>query len=140
MVKTSIRVTVIALGVAALAGLAHAQQSAAPKPATPTVTRTVLLQRDLPMAGYTEAMVAVELPVGVREGRHMHSGTLIAYVREGAVTLDYEGKPTMTYKAGDTFTVDAGKVHEGMNKGTVTTKLIATFVYEKDKPMTTQVP
>jgi quercetin dioxygenase-like cupin family protein len=85
-------------------------------------------------------MVSVELPPGAREGRHMHSGTLVAFVREGALTLDYEGKPTMTYNVGDTFTVDPGKLHEGMNKGNVTTRLVATFVYEKSKPMTTQVP
>ena len=46
----------------------------------------------------------------------------------------------MTYTVGQTFPVDAGKVHEGMNKGNVTTRLVATFVYEKAKPMTTQVP
>ena len=69
----------------------------------------------------------------------MHSGTLVAYVKEGALTLDHEGKPTVTYKAGETFTVEPGNVHEGMNKGAVPTQLIATFVYPKDKPMTTQV-
>ena len=136
MLKTSIKVTVFALVVAA--GSAAAQQPAAP--AAPTVTRTPLLTKDLPMpGGYVATLVSVELPVGAREGRHMHSGTLVAYVKEGALTLDYEGKPTVTYKTGETFSVDPGKVHEGMNKGNVTTRLIATFVYPKDKPMTTQV-
>ena len=143
MTKTSIKIAMIALVLAAAfiwAPYFAAAQNAPAAPAAPTVKRTVLLQRDLPIPGYTEAMVAVELPVGAREGRHMHSGTLVAYVKEGALTLDYEGKPTVTYNVGDTFTVDPGKVHEGMNKGTVTTRLVATFVYEKDKPMTTQVP
>ena len=140
MSKTSIKIAVIALVIAAfynwapLAGSAAAQQ-----PTPPTVTRTVLLQRDLPIPGYAAALVAVELPVGAREGRHMHPGTLVAYVKEGALTLDYEGKPTVTYKTGETFSVEPGNVHEGMNKGNVTTRLIATFVYPKDKPMTTQV-
>jgi len=138
----TIRTALIALVLAAAFTWATFTNFAAAQtaPTAPTVTRTVLLQRDLPIPGYTEAMVSVELPVGAREGRHMHSGTLVAYVREGALTLDYEGKPNVTYKVGDTFTVDPGKVHEGMNKGTVTTRLVATFVYEKDKPMTTQVP
>ena len=133
MFKKSIQLTVLALVVAA-------GSSAAQQPAAPTVTRTPLLTQDLPMAGgYVATLVAVELPVGGREGRHVHSGTLVAYVKEGALTLDYDGKPTVTYKAGETFSVEPGKVHEGMNKGNVTTRLVATFVYPKDQPMTTQV-
>jgi quercetin dioxygenase-like cupin family protein len=136
MLKKSIKLTVVALVVAA--GSAVAQQQTAP--AGPTVTRTPLLTKDLPMAGgYVATLVAVELPVGAREGRHVHSGTLVAYVKDGALTLDYEGKPTVTYKTGETFFVEPGKVHEGMNKGDVTTRLIATFVFPKDQPMTTPV-
>lgn len=131
MFKTSIKIAVLALTVA---GSAAAQQ-----PAAPTVTRTPLVTKDLPIPGYVATLVTVELPAGAREGRHMHSGTLVAYVKEGALTLDYEGKPTVTYNVGQTFTVDPGKIHEGMNKGTVTTRLVGTFIYEKDKPMTTQV-
>ena len=85
-------------------------------------------------------MVRVDLPVGAREGRHQHPGTLVAHVVEGTLTLDYEGKPTMQYKVGDTFYVEPGKIHEGQNKGTVPVKLIASFVFPKDKPMTIQVP
>ena len=139
MFKNSINGTVVVLVVAAcsswvpsLASPAAAQQ--------PTVTRKVLLQQDLAIPGYAAALVAVEIPVGAREGRHTHSGTLVAYVQEGAVTLDYEGKPTVTYKTGDTFYVEPGKIHEGINNGNTAVKLLATFVVEKGKPMTTQVP
>jgi quercetin dioxygenase-like cupin family protein len=136
MFRKSIKLTVLALVVAA--GSATAQQPAAP--GAPTVTRTPLRTQDLPMpGGYVATLVSVELPAGSREGRHVHSGTLVAYVKEGALTLDYEGKPTVTYKTGETFSVEPGKVHEGMNKGNVTTRLIATFVFPKDQPMTTQV-
>ena len=136
MFKKTIQLGVIAFVVAA--GPAAAQKP--DTSATPTVTRTPLLTKDLPMpGGYVATLVSVELPVGSREGRHMHSGTLVAYVKEGALTLDYEGKPTVTYKTGETFSVDPGKVHEGMNKGDVTTRLVATFVFPKDQPMTTQV-
>ena len=136
MFKKSLTLAVIALAVAA--GSAAAQQAAAPK--TPTVTRTPLRTQDLPMpGGFVATLVSVELPVGAREGRHLHSGTLVAYVAEGALTLDHEGKPTVTYKTGETFSVEPGKVHEGMNKGSVPTRLIATFVFPKDQPMTTQV-
>ena len=136
MVRKSIRIALAACVITA--GSASAQQPAAP--AAPTVTRTPLVTKDLPMpGGFVATLVQVELPAGAREGRHVHSGTLVAYVKEGALTLDHEGKPTVTYKHGETFSVEPGKVHEGMNKGTVTTRLIATFVYPKAEPMTTQV-
>src|SRR5688500_3070335 len=127
-----------AVAAALAAASAAAQQAAAPK--TPTVTRTPLMTKDLPMpGGYVATLVSVELPPGAREGRHTHSGPLVAYVKEGVLTLDHEGTPTVTLKEGETFSVEPGKIHEGMNKGTVTTRLVATFVFPKDRPMTTQV-
>ena len=130
---------VVVLGVVASAWGLLAQQPATP-PAGPTVTRTVLNQQDLAVPGYASALVRVDLPVGAREGRHQHPGTLIAHVLEGVLTLDYEGKPTTQYKVGDTFPVEPGKIHEGINRGTVPVKLLASFVFPKDKPMTIQVP
>lgn len=114
-------------------------RTAAAQAPAPAVTRTVLLQHDLQVPGYSAVLVAVEIPVGGREGRHTHPGTLVARVEEGTLTLDYEGKPSATYKAGDTFFVDAGKIHEGINNGNATVKLLATFVVEKGKPLTTPV-
>ena len=54
------------------------------------------------------------------------------------VTLDYEGKPTAAYNAGESFFVDAGKVHEGINKGTVPAKILATLVVKSGEALTTQ--
>ena len=105
----------------------------------PAVTRTVLLQHDTSIPGYAAVLVAVEIPVGGREGRHTHPGTLVARVEQGDLTLDYEGQPTKTYKTGEAFFVDAGKIHEGINKGTMPVKLLATFVVDKSKPLTSQV-
>jgi quercetin dioxygenase-like cupin family protein len=136
MSRKSIALTSVAF-IITLVSVAAQQPNA---PAAPTVTRTPLLTQALPMpGGFVATLVSVSLPVGAREGRHMHSGTLVAYVAEGALTLDHEGKPTVTYKTGETFSVEPGKVHEGMNKGSVPTKLVATFVFPKDQPMTTQV-
>jgi quercetin dioxygenase-like cupin family protein len=121
----------------ALSGLALSADQAGDK--TPTVTRTVLNQQDLAVPGYAAALVRVQLPVGAREGRHQHPGTLIATVQEGTMTLEVEGKGTMTYKVGETFSVSPGTVHEGMNKSAAPVTLIASFVFPKDKPMTIPV-
>jgi quercetin dioxygenase-like cupin family protein len=105
----------------------------------PNVTRKVLLQQDLNISGYTASLVAVEIPAGSREGRHTHPGTLVGYVQEGTLTLDYEGKPTKTYTAGETFSVEPGKIHEGINKGNTAVKILVTLVSEKGKPLVTPV-
>lgn len=106
----------------------------------PQVERKVLLQQDVAMPGYQNLMVAVTIPAGGREGRHTHPGTAIVYVLEGALTLDHDGRMRATYKAGETLFVEAGKVHEGMNLGTTAVKAIASFVVEKARPLTSQVP
>jgi quercetin dioxygenase-like cupin family protein len=138
MFRNFIKVGLVLVIVAAFSGGGlRADQAAGQKPG---VTRTVLKQQDLPMpGGYAAALVRVDLPPGAREGRHQHPGTLVALVEAGTITLEVEGKPT-DYKTGETFAVEPGKIHEGMNKGTVPVRLTASFVFPKDKPMTIQVP
>jgi quercetin dioxygenase-like cupin family protein len=104
----------------------------------PAVTRKVLMQQDLPMPNTTEALIEVTIPVGGREGRHSHPGALMVYVKSGALSLDYEGKPNVTYKAGETFFVEAGKIHEGINRGNEPIVALATFVGPKGQPITKQ--
>jgi len=104
----------------------------------PAVERKVLLQQDVTIPGYQNVLVAVTIPVGGREGRHTHPGTAVVHVIDGVLTLDHDGRATTTYKAGETFYVDAGKVHEGINKGSAPVRAIASFVVEKGKPLTTQ--
>ena len=106
----------------------------------PTVERKVLVQEDLTTnPGYQVVLVSVTIPVGGREGRHMHPGTLVEQVLEGVLTLEQEGKPTATYKAGESILVQPGTAHEGINKGAAPIRILATFVVEKGKPMTTPV-
>jgi quercetin dioxygenase-like cupin family protein len=106
----------------------------------PEVVRRVLLRQDLPIPNYEVVEIAVDLPVGGREGRHTHSGTLIVHILEGTMTFDHEGKATATYAPGDTFAVMPGQVHEGINDGTVTVKAVATLIAPKGEDLTTQVP
>jgi quercetin dioxygenase-like cupin family protein len=103
------------------------------------VTRKILLKQDSPVPGYEEALVMVEIPSGGREGRHTHPGSVIIYVQEGTLTFDNEGKPTATYKPGDSLYVEADKIHEGRNNGNTPVKVLATFLLKKGLPMTSQV-
>ena len=136
MQKISIGRSVAGVIIAAVAAigaqaLANARQAG--------VERKVLLQQDLTMPGYQAVLVAVTIPVGGREGKHIHPGTVLVHVQEGALTLDHDGRPTVTYKAGESLFVEPGKVHEGINRGNTPVKAIATFIVEKGKPLTTQV-
>jgi quercetin dioxygenase-like cupin family protein len=133
---------VITVGALAI-GLAALFTSVTSLPATaqePTVQRKILLTHDLAIPGYQTVMGAVEIPPGGREGRHTHPGAVVVYIQEGVLTFDYEGNPTMTYKAGDSFFIEAGKIHEGINKGASPVKAVATFVVEKGKPLTSPAP
>ena len=58
-------------------------------------------------------------------------------MQEGTISLEYEGNPTVTLKAGDVFHLLPGKVHQVINNGSVTARLAAVFVAEKGKPLTT---
>jgi quercetin dioxygenase-like cupin family protein len=62
------------------------------------------------------------------------------YVLEGTITIEHEGRPATTYRAGDSLHIDAGKIHLGINAGDIAVKLIATLVAEKNKPLNTPAP
>ena len=132
--KNARRSVVLLCAVALVAGLVLAAQQSAP-----AVKRTVLLKQDMTTPGKEAVMVLVELPPGSAEGRHTHNAEVFAFVQEGAIVLEAEGKPTVTLKAGDYFYIAPGQIHEGTNTGSVPAKLSVVFVAEKGKPLTTPV-
>ena len=101
----------------------------------PNVSRRILLTQDLSIPNYQTNMVEVIIPAGGREGRHTHPGSAVVHVLEGSLTLDMEGTASKTYQVGETFYIDTGKVHEGINNGTTRVKALASFVVEKGKPL-----
>jgi quercetin dioxygenase-like cupin family protein len=122
---------VAALGLAGVLAV-HAQQA-------PAVKRNIVLKQDMSIPEREGVMALVELPPGAAEGKHTHPAEVFAFVLEGSISLENEGSPTVTLKAGDVFHIAPGKVHQATNNGTVTAKLAAVFVAEKGKPLTTQV-
>ena len=121
----------ICAAVLLLTSAAYAQQAG--------IQRKSLLQQDGP-PGYQTIVNILEFAPGAREVRHTHPGPLSGYVMEGTLTLEHEGRPTATYKAGEAFYVEAGKVHVGINDTTVHLKFLATLVVEKGKPPSTPAP
>ena len=101
------------------------------------IKRTVLQQTDVSIAGHEVVTAKAEFPAGGSTGKHTHPGDEISYVAEGAVELVIDGA-SKTYKAGEAFHVDAGKVHEAKASGGPAV-VIANYVIEKGKPATTPV-
>lgn len=123
--------------VAAVVGLAGGLVLDAQTP--PAVKRNIVLKQDMSLPDREGVMALVEIPVGGTEGRHTHPAEVFAFVLEGEISLENEGSPTASLKAGDVFHIYPGKIHQATNNGTVTAKLAAVFVAEKGKPLTTPV-
>jgi quercetin dioxygenase-like cupin family protein len=128
IVKT-VTVTVIAF---VLTGALAAQQ--------PAFKRTVLQQGDISVSG-REAITAVgEFQPGATPGRHTHFGEEVGYVLEGTLLVEQDGKAPVTLKAGGTFLIPAGTVHNATNTGTGTARVLATYIVDKGKPLATPAP
>ena len=128
---------VVALPLAAALLVALGAQVLSAQP--PGFKRTLLQRGDLSMAGREAVMAQAEIPAGVAVGKHTHPGEEVAYVLEGTLVLEVEGKAPVTLKAGDVFFVPADTVHDGKNTGTGTAKVLATYIVEKGKPLATPV-
>jgi quercetin dioxygenase-like cupin family protein len=119
------------------AGATGSQVLNAQEPLRPKITPA--MKQDLDVAGREGLMSLVEFAPGAAEINHTHPAELFVFVREGEVSVEIEGKPTMSYKAGEVFYIASGKAHRVMNNGTVTARNVAVFFAEKGKPMTAPV-
>lgn len=127
-----------------LAGAAIAMTiaAAAAQQAPPNTTfkRTMLVQGDLSAPGREVAQALAEIQPGGASGKHTHPGEEIAHVIAGTLIVESPGKPPRTLQAGESMIIPAGTVHDAINRGTVLTKVLATYVIEKGKPVATTVP
>ena len=98
---------VVMIGVSGLAlHVAQAQQ--------PGVKRTDLLRHDLSVSGSEVIQVRVDFAPGVAFPPHSHPGEEIAYVIEGLLEYQIEGKPPVTLKAGEALFIPAGTMHSAI--------------------------
>ena len=136
-IKTSIIISVAAL---AIGGAALAQDKMAPPVAqTQGLKRTVVQKFDVP-PGERETVVAVaEIPPNTDVARHTHPGPEVDYVLEGDVTLTVADQPAKTYKAGESFYVPPETPHAARS-GANGSKVLATYIVEKGKPLASPAP
>ena len=103
----------------------------------PAIKRTILQRADV--ANNMEVILgSAEIAAGGSTGRHTHFGVETGYVVSGTSVLEIEGEAPRTLKAGDTYLIAAGKVHNATAKEG-DAKVLATYVVEKGKPLATPV-
>jgi quercetin dioxygenase-like cupin family protein len=123
---TGITAVVLMIGLGSVA----AQQA-------PAFKRTILQQFDLSAPGREAVQALVEFPAGSETGLHTHPGEEISFVEAGPFVLEIDGQPAKTLKTGDAFMVPAGRIHNGHPPAGGTAKVLATYVIEKGKPVST---
>jgi quercetin dioxygenase-like cupin family protein len=103
------------------------------------IKRTPLQTVDFP-AGYNVVSAIAEIPSGACAGRHTHPGAESTYVMEGAAIIKVAGQPDRTVKAGESFQIPPGAVHDGCTGPGEPVKLLVTYIVEKGKPLATPAP
>lgn len=120
----------------ALLAVVFAADAAAQAPA---IKRTLLQRIDV--GDNREAILGLaEISPGAAAGRHTHFGVEFGYVVEGSASLEVEGEMPKLLKAGDSYMIPAGKVHDAKTVGDKPVKVLATYVVEKGKPLSTPAP
>jgi quercetin dioxygenase-like cupin family protein len=105
----------------------------------PGFSRTTIQQGDLSTAGREVVQAIAAFEPGATVGWHTHPGEEAGYLLEGSFLFEFDGKPSVNLKAGGTFFVPAGKVHNATNHGTGRTRVLATYIVDKGKPLATAV-
>jgi len=132
LVRTPPRTWLVGTVLAGAAGLLMAQASG--------LTRTVLTRADVSVPGREAVVARVEVAPGAHAGRHTHPGDEISYVLEGEAELLIDGQPPRIVKAGESFVIPAGVVHDAHNASGAPTKLVGVYVVEKGKPLASPAP
>ena len=120
---------------AAIAAFAVTADGQTP-PSGPAIKRSILQRFDLP-PDREVVMAVAEIPPGMAAGRHTHPGPETSYVIEGSASLEIEGEVPRVVKAGDSFAISAGKIHDAKVVGDKPVKVLATYIIEKGKPLAT---
>ncbi|RDK08384.1 cupin domain-containing protein [Cupriavidus lacunae] len=122
-----IAAVLLAVGSGLMLHIAQAQQEG--------IRRTDLLQRDLSVPDRDVVQVRVDFDRGAVAPMHSHPGEEIAYVLEGRLEYQLDGKPPITLKVGDALFIPAGTVHTAKNVGDGKAAELATYIVRKAAPL-----
>jgi quercetin dioxygenase-like cupin family protein len=127
-----IKKLLLGLAVVAVAGasVAIAQQTG--------IKRTPLQKLDFP-AGYNTVTAIAEVPAGGAAGRHTHPGAETGYVLEGELELVIDGQPPMKIKAGESYQIPEGAIHDA-KAGDKPFKVLGVYIVKAGEPLAKPAP
>lgn len=105
----------------------------------PPIKRTPLQRFEVPGTSYETVIGMAEIVAGVAIGRHTHPGPESGYVMAGSFELLIDGEPPRMLKAGDSYQVPPGAVHDA-KAGPQGAKVIATYVVQRGQPLAKPAP
>lgn len=116
---------------------AHTFADTQPQP----VTARTILESDVKGGVLEQAVVQVyQFPPGAALPWHIHPDAHeVAYILDGALTLEIEGQGTRVLKAGDAVHVQPNSVHRGLADPTQGVKLVAVRFKPKNQPLVTLI-
>ncbi|MEP7260914.1 MAG: cupin domain-containing protein [Usitatibacter sp.] len=122
--------------IATLAWLAAMIAATATLAQAPGIKRTPLQRNDI--GNNMEVIMGIaEIAPGGSTGMHTHFGIESGYTMEGTAVLEIEGEAPRTLKAGDSYTIPAGRAHNAKTVGDAPAKVLAVYAVEKGKPLAT---
>jgi quercetin dioxygenase-like cupin family protein len=116
-----------------------AQSTPAKATAASAIKRTEIYKGPVAAADHEAVLMKVELAPGGHAPRHTHPGDEVSYVSDGEIEITIDGQAPVMLKAGQGFSIPAGKVHQARNPGKLPVHLIGVYVVEKGKPIATLV-
>ena len=117
-------------------------QAGAPAAGAQAVPGPPLQSVDVPMTGKPQTVVIANrvFRPGETAGFHRHDGIEIAQVISGTVEITEKGGSSKVYRAGESFVVRRGVVHDAKNTGATDAQVALTYVLDKGAPVRVMVP
>lgn len=105
----------------------------------PGFTRKILQKTEYPGDKYVCVLMEIEIEPNALVPRHTHPGVESGYIVSGSSTLSVQGQPDRVIKAGDGFQIPP-EVPHAVRNGPKKSRVVATYIVEKDKPLASPAP
>jgi quercetin dioxygenase-like cupin family protein len=100
-----------------------------PPAEVPGITPEVLVRQGVPgMPGKTAIVQRVTYEPGARRRKHYHTGQVVFYVLQGAMSVQEDARDPITLNAGDSLLIKPGTVHAHWNASTTGKLVFLEFV------------
>lgn len=128
--------SVVALAVGIATGVGITQVNAVHPVKVSELYKADLLTSD----GNETGIFLAELGPGANIGKHYHPGDAFAYILDGTMLLEIEGKPSVTLTAGQSGSLPPRTVHDDRNSSrTAPLKFLVFHVAKKGEPLAVPV-